>query len=138
MLSGSFFFSQMQILLWVKLKINKTQERKKIKWGITLPFSSVQLLSCVQLFATLWIARGLSNVRVILYTNCCCYSITKLWSTFCDPMDCSRPGFPVLHCLLEFAQTHVHWIDDAIQPSHPLSPTSLPALNLSKHQGLFQ
>ena len=40
--------------------------------------------------------------------------------TLCDPMDCSTPGFPALHCLPEFAQTHVHWVDDAIQPSHPL------------------
>ena len=46
----------------------------------------------------------------------------------CDPMDCSTTGFPVLHYLLEFAQTHVHWVDDAIQPSHLLSPASSPAL----------
>ena len=55
------------------------------------------------------------------YTYCCC-SIAKLYPTFCDPMDCSTPGFPVLHCLPEFAQTHVHGVSDAIQPSHPLSP----------------
>ena len=53
-------------------------------------------------------------------------------------MDCSMPAFPVLHYLLEFAQTHVHWVSDAIQPSHPLSPPSPPALNLSQPQGLFQ
>ena len=47
-------------------------------------------------------------------------------------------GFPVLHYLLEFTQTHDHWIDDAIQPSHSLSPPSPPAVNLSQHQGLFQ
>ena len=52
-------------------------------------------------------------------------------------MDCSTPGFPVLHCLPEFAQTHVHWVSDAIQPSHPLSPLSPPALNLSQHQSVF-
>ena len=50
--------------------------------------------------------------------HCCC-SVTSL------PMDCSRPGFPVLHYLPEFAQTHVHWVDDAIQPCHPLSPLLL-------------
>ena len=55
----------------------------------------------------------------------------------CEPVDCSTLGFPVLHCLLEFAQTHVHWVGDAIESSHPLLPTS-PALNLSQHQGLFQ
>ena len=57
-------------------------------------------------------------------------------SYLCHPMDCSMSGFPVLHYFLEFAQTHVHWIGDAIQPSHHLSPSS--ALNLSQHQGLFQ
>ena len=53
-------------------------------------------------------------------------------------MDCSTPGFPVLHHLLEFAQTHVHWVDDAIQSSRPLSSPSPLAFNLSQHQGLLQ
>ena len=53
-------------------------------------------------------------------------------------MNCSTPGFPVHPYLLELAQAHVLWVDDAIQPSHPLSPPSPPALNLSQHQGLFQ
>ena len=52
----------------------------------------------------------------------------------CDPMNCSIPGFPVLYYLPEFAQTHVHWVSDAIQPSHSLSPPSPPAFNLSQHQ----
>ena len=77
-------------------------------------------------------------------SNCFIYPLTALlfscWvvSDSLQPMDCSTPGFPVLHYLLEFAQTHVHWVGDAIQPSHPLSPSSPPALNLSQHQGLFQ
>ena len=54
------------------------------------------------------------------------------------PMDSSMPGFPVHHQLPELAQTHVHWVGDAIQPSHPLLSPSPPALNLSQHQGLFQ
>ena len=56
----------------------------------------------------------------------------------CDPMDCSMPGLPVHHQLPELAQTHVHRVRDAIQPSHPLSSPSLPAFSLSRHQGLFQ
>ena len=56
----------------------------------------------------------------------------------CDPMDFSASGFPVLHHLPEFAQTHSHGADDAIQPSHPLSPPSPFAFNLSQHQGLCQ
>ena len=54
----------------------------------------------------------------------------------CNLMNCSTPGFPVLHYLPELAQTHVHWVNDTIQPSHPLLPLS-PAFNLSQHQGLF-
>ena len=67
-----------------------------------------------------------------------CCLVAKLCLTLCDPMDCSTPGFPVLHHLLEFAQTHVHRVSDAIQLSHPLSSSSPPAFNLSQHQGLFQ
>ena len=58
--------------------------------------------------------------------------------TLLDPMDCSPPGFPVLHQLPEFTQTHVHWVGDAIQPTHPLSLPSPPTFSLSQHQGLFQ
>ena len=65
-------------------------------------------------------------------------SVAQSCPTLCDPMDCSSPGFPVNHKLLELTQTHVHQVGDAIQPSHPLSSPSLPAFNLSQHQGLFQ
>ena len=65
-------------------------------------------------------------------------SVVQSCPTLCDPMDCSMPGFPVHHQLLELTQTHVHRIGDAIQPSHPLLPPSPPAFNLSQHQGLFQ
>ena len=58
--------------------------------------------------------------------------------TLCDPMNHSIPGLPVHHQLLEFTQTHVQWVGDAIQPSHPLLSPSPPALNLFQHQGLFQ
>ena len=67
----------------------------------------------------------------------CCCSVAKSCLIFCDHMDCSIPGFPVLHYLVESAQTHVHWLSDAIQRSHPLSPPSPPAFNLSQHQGIF-
>ena len=65
-------------------------------------------------------------------------SVTQLCPTLCDPMNCSTPGLPVHHQLLEFTQTHVHWVSDVIQPSHPLLSPSPPALNLSQHQGLFK
>ena len=56
----------------------------------------------------------------------------------CDPMGCSMPGLPVHNQLLELTQIHVHWVGDAIQPSHPLLSSSPPAFNLSQHQGLFK
>ena len=56
----------------------------------------------------------------------------------CDPIDCSTSGFPVLHHLPEFAQTHVHWVGDAIQPSHPLLSPSSPVFSLSQYQDIFQ
>ena len=64
-------------------------------------------------------------------------SVTQSCPTLCDPMDHSTPGLPVHHQLLELAQTHVHWVSDTSQPSHPLSSLS-PALNLPQHQSLFQ
>ena len=65
-------------------------------------------------------------------------SVTQSCPTLCDPVNCSMPGLPVHHQLPEFTQTHVHWVGDAIQPSHPLSFLSPPALNLSQHQCLFK
>ena len=58
--------------------------------------------------------------------------------TLCDPMNCSTPDLPVYHQLPESTQTHVHWVGDAIQPSHSLSSPFSPALNLSRHWGLFK
>ena len=65
-------------------------------------------------------------------------SVTQLCPALCDPMDYSTPGFPVHHQLPESTQTHVHWLGDAIQPSHPLSSPSPPTFNLSQHQGIFK
>ena len=64
-------------------------------------------------------------------------SVAQLCLTFCNPMVCSMPGLPVHHQLLEFTQTYVHWVSDAIQLYHPLS-SPFAALNLSQHQGLFK
>ena len=65
-------------------------------------------------------------------------SVTQSCPTLCDPMNRSMPGLPVHHQLLEFTQTHVHLVNDAVQPSHPLSSPSPPVPNPSKHQSLFQ
>ena len=78
---------------------------------------------------------------LFLFVQFYCCSVAQSYPScpsLCNPMDCSMPGFPVLHYLPEFAQTHVHWVDDTIQPSHPLSPLSPPTHNISQHQGIFQ
>ena len=96
------------------------------------------LIAC--LFFSTWtivsicLAPG-KKVIFIMITFCC--SVTQLCLTLCSPMDCSMPGFPVLHHLPELAQTD-HWVGDTIQPSHPLSALSPPAFSLFQHQGLFQ
>ena len=135
-------------------------------WDIYQPIiehiRSDQSLSRVRLFATPWIAahqaslsitNSRSSLRLIciyIYIYVCVYRYTCLWSlltfssvtqscpTLWDPMDCSTPGLPDHHQLLELAQTHVHRVSDAIQPSHSLLSPFPPAFNLSQHQGLFQ
>ena len=96
-------------------------------------------LKTIESFPVLWTQLQLlivwGNFYIIKRNVVVVWSLSHALS-LCDPMDCSIPGFPVLRYLPEFSQTHVHWVDDAIQPSHPFSP--LPAFNLSHHQGLFQ
>ena len=82
--------------------------------------------------------RVFSNESVLHISSVQFSSVAQLCPTLCNPMDCSTSGFPVLHHLPELAQTHVHWVGDAIQQSHPLSSPSPPAFNLSQDQGLFQ
>ena len=79
--------------------------------------------------------RPLTDEWINLCDICC--SVTQLCPTLCDPMDCSKPGFPVHHHLQKHAQTHVHRVGDAIQISHPLLSPSPSALNLAQHQSLF-
>ena len=77
--------------------------------------------------------------KYVAFKSPCCFClVAKSCLTLLDPIVCSMPGPSVLHYLVEFAQTHVHQVSDAIQPSHPLSPPSPPALNLSQLQGLLQ
>ena len=94
--------------------------------------------SCVEMEAETGVVLPQTTgcLRVPEGRSCC--SVARLCPALCHPRDCSTPGFPVLHCLMEFAQTHVHRVGDAIQPFHPLLPPSPPVLNLSQHQGLFQ
>ena len=117
------------------------------KWPQTLLFSklpslswTLTLLFLIALFF-LWLYFSLyfpscSHCRVganYLVHHCGFSSVIQSCPTLFDPMGCSTPGFPVLHQLPELTQTHVHWVGDAIQPSHPFPP----AFNHSQHQGLF-
>ena len=88
--------------------------------------------------AAVGITRLLPPVAALLrFAKACCCSVSESRPTLCDPMDCRVPGFPIFHSVPEIAQTHVHWVDDAIQPSHRLFSPS-PAFHFSQHQGLFQ
>ena len=106
--------------------------------GCFLAFSTVVLVWIVSLSpsSALFPAQA-SDLHIQMLAGFCCCLVTQLCLTLCDPIDCSTPGFPDLHHLLEFAQTHVRWLDDVIQPSHLLLPSSS-ALSLSQQQGLFQ
>ena len=78
-----------------------------------------------------WLVSGVQQIESVIQFSQSC-------PTLCNHMDCSMPGFPIHHDLPEFAQTHVHRVGNAIQPSHPLLSPSPPAFNFSQHQGLFQ
>ena len=99
--------------------------QEEISAGLLMPLSHLECRAS-------WEA-GSYKMSHAFISHCCSLSRFRL----CNPVNGSTPGFPVLHCLLEFAQTHVHWVGDDSQPSHPLSPPSPLALNLSLYLGLF-
>ena len=84
-----------------------------------------------------WFQMGKKYIKDV-YSSVQFSSVAQSCPTLCDPMNCSTPGLPVHHQLLEYTQTRVHRVSDAIQPSHPLSSPSPPAPNPSQHQSLFQ
>ena len=92
------------------------------KWPVLMPLFFLPVIIFVTA-VTLWLQFS---------------SVSQLCPTLCDPMNCSIPGLPTHHQLLEFTQIHVHWVGDAIQPSYPLLSPSPPVFNLSQHQGLFK
>ena len=106
---------------------------RAINWTFLAPKAS-QVAFCLAVGTSL----SISFLYFIYISSVQFSSVTQSCPTLCNPMNCSMPGLPVHHQLLESTQTHVHWVGDAIQPSHPLSSFSPPALNLSQHQGLFK
>ena len=100
---------------------------KPFSFSICLPLTSQDLPDGV--FKSLEDSSFLAQICNKLQTPCyCCFSVTNSYPTLCNPMNWGMPGFPVLHYLPGFAQTQVHWVSDAIQPPHPMSPPSPPAL----------
>ena len=93
--------------------------------------SSGLSVCCLLTLVTVWLAGSWGSLRLASVQFICS-------PTLCNPMDCSTPGLPVHHQLPEFTQTHVRWVGDAIQPSHPLSSPPPPVFNPSQHQGLFR
>ena len=130
---------------WFLSPFNKTQVYIKISLlsGIDWMVNEINLEIILHFMAQIW--NQLFFQEYLIYFNGKCYfssvqfsSVTQSRLTLCDPMNRSTPGLPVHHQLPESTQTHVHRVSDAIQPFHPLSSPSPPALNLSQHQGLFQ
>ena len=119
----------------------KLKNKTKMFWTLEGPFSN----KSVWLFPEQHIPPALQQqsslaflISALIRPGWWWCSVTQSCPTLGDTMDCSTPGFPVLRHLPEFAQTHVHCIGEAIQPSHPLSSPSPPTFNLSQHQDLFQ
>ena len=119
-LAGGFFFFLITTLTWVYCKYFYHLDLFAFIFMYFLVFNLIERRYYVVIFS-------------IQFS-----SVTQLCPTLCDPMNCSTPALPVNHQLLEFIQTHVHRVGDAIQPSHPLPSPSPPAPNPSQHQSLFQ
>ena len=97
------------------------------------------VISFIPVLTPEWMSWSKNPIRAYLFFKFfIVVVVAKSCRTLCDPVNCSMPGFPVLCYLPEFAQIWVHWVGDAIQPSHPLLPPFPPALNPSQHSGLFQ
>ena len=129
---------------WNLYQLSHQGSPRILEW-VAYPFSSGSSwprnqtgVSCIaDGFFTNWAIReARRNIARLFIPSCCC-SFAQLCPTFYDPVDCSTLGLPVLHHLQEFAQTHVHWVGEAIQ-SHPVSPPSPPVLNLSQDENSFQ
>ena len=124
--ASTYGILQARILKWIAISFSR---------GSSWPRNQAWVSCVADKFVAHWATREALRCQVFLIWLQ--FSSAQLCLILWDPMDCSMPGLPVHHQLPEFTQTHVHWVGDAIQPSHPLSSPSPPAFNLSQHQGLF-
>ena len=109
------------------------------EWKFFIVFDGLIVFTftfCIPLYMCLFCFFGISH-KIFSIDEFSVQSLSRV-QLFADPMNCSMPGLPVRHQLPKFTQSHLHWVSDGIQPSHPLSSPSPPALNLSQHQGLFK
>ena len=133
---SAFFFLKLALAILVFSWFPSTFRIVLFLWRIPLEFfyrDFIESVDCISSFRFV-------NVRFIYLGDpllCCCCSVAQWCPTLCDPMDCRTPVFPVLHHLLELAQTHVHWVSDIIQLPYPLPLPSPPAFNLCQHQVTF-
>ena len=125
-------------MLQLSNQINKIRNTKKQNLKIELPYDLAIPLLGIYLEKTLIQKNTCTLVFIAALFTVAKTSSVQSYPTLCDPMNHSMPGLPVHHQLLESTQTHVHWVGDSIQPSHPLSSPSPSAFNLSQHQGLFK
>ena len=130
-------FENVSSHFWSCNTISKLQ-----RWSLFLGFSS--LLTVIRANYIIWSKQNenagslFKTQETLLLPFFQFSSVAQSCPTLCNPKNQSMPGLPVHHQHPESTQTHVHWVSDAIQPSHPLSTPSPPALNLSQHQGLFK
>ena len=127
--SGSFPTSQLFVIRWPKYWSFSISPRSEYSGLISLRIDWFDLL----------VVQGTLEMSLLQHHSSVQFSsVAQSYPTPCDPMNRSTPGLPIHHQLQEFTQSHVYRVGDAIQPSHPLSSPSPPALNLSQHQGLFK
>ena len=107
-------------------------------WNKVAPNTHIQIWRWWGICVSYWLWKRKSSLKLLTSTFHSVQFSCSVCPTLCDPMNHSTPGLPVHLQLPEFTQTHVHWVHDAIQPSHPLSSLFPPALNRSQHQSLFQ
>ena len=127
----------LQLLKPAQARAHALQQEKSLQWEVHAPQpdSSSRLLPLEKTHTQQW-RPSPAGKKISLSKSVS--SVTQLCLTLCNPMDCSTPGLPVHGQLPEFTQTHVHWVSDSFQPSHPPLSSSSPAFNLSQHQGLFK
>ena len=117
-------------VVWFYLRLSAL--RKKVHMSI------LSFLTCFIFFKWLIMTWHITDIIKYLSSSFQFSLVIQSCVALCNSMDCSTPDLTVNHQLPEFTQTHVHWVSDAIQPSHPLPSPSPPTFNLSQHQGLFK